>query len=156
MTLTYWGFDNAAHTGELVVHAQVASRVAAAMNTLFQARFPIERMQLVDVYGGSDDASMAANNTSGFNCRLTTSGTRWSEHSYGRAIDINPIQNPYRSSNGTVLPPAGAPYVDRTRTDPGMIHDGDVVVQAFAAIGWGWGGHYQSIKDWQHFSSTGG
>jgi len=98
---------------------------------------------------------MAANNTSAFNCRAVTGGSAWSQHSYGWAIDINPVQNPYVTSSGTVLPPAGAQYVDRSQKAKGMIRAGDVVVKAFAAIGWGWGGYWSSTKDYQHFSATG-
>ncbi|MDZ4826658.1 MAG: M15 family metallopeptidase [Actinomycetota bacterium] len=154
--IDYLGFDGAVHTGELVVHADVAADVASVFRTLLDARYPIERMELVDVYGGSDDASTMANNTSAFNCRAITGGSRWSQHSYGRAIDINPVQNPYVYRDGHVLDPAAQRYTDRSLQDPGMIHAGDVVVSAFAAIGWEWGGNYSSIKDYQHFSETGG
>jgi hypothetical protein len=154
--LTHWGFDGRVHQGMLVVHEDEARPVVKVFKRLFRARFPIKRMELVDEYGGDDDRSMAANNTSAFNCRPVTGGSGWSEHSYGWAIDINPVQNPYVTSDGTVLPPQGAAYVDRTRTARGMIHDGDVVVRAFAAIGWEWGGHFESIVDYQHFSATGG
>jgi hypothetical protein len=155
VTLTHWGYDGRVHQGMLVVHEDEARPVVKVFRRLFRARFPIRRMQLVDEYGADDDRSMAANNTSAFNCRPVTGGSGWSQHSYGWAIDINPIQNPYVASDGTVLPPEGAAYVDRTRTARGMIHDGDVVVRAFAAIGWEWGGRFQSIKDYQHFSATG-
>jgi hypothetical protein len=154
--LTHWGFDRRVHAGEMVIHEDEARAVVRVFRRLFRARFPIRRMELVDEYGADDDRSMAANNTSAFNCRPVTGGSGWSQHSYGWAIDINPIQNPYITSNGTVLPPQGAPYVDRSGTAGGMIHDGDVVVRAFASVGWGWGGHFQSIKDYQHFSATGG
>jgi D-alanyl-D-alanine carboxypeptidase len=118
---------------------------------MYEARFPIRRMEPVDKYGGSDDASMAADNTSAFNCRPITGTTdRWSNHSYGRAIDINTIENPY-VKGGTVLPPAGAAYLDRGDVRPGMIVAGDVVTTAFAAEGFGWGGDYTSLKDYQHF-----
>jgi hypothetical protein len=123
--------------------------------SLFRARFPIRRMVLVDVYQGDDDGSMAANNTSAFNCRPVTGGTAFSEHSYGWAIDINPVLNPYITSGGGVLPPEGERFADRTLDEPGMIHPGDVVVRAFASIGWRWGGSWSSIKDYQHFSATG-
>jgi hypothetical protein len=79
----------------------------------------------------------------------------WSEHSYGRAIDINPVQNPYVSGDGTVSPPAGAGFTDRSRAAPGMIVADDAVVRAFAAIGWEWGGDWSSAKDYQHFSASG-
>jgi hypothetical protein len=154
LQVSFWGFDGKARVGELVVRRSQAWPVVRAFRTLFRARFPIRRMRLVDEYGADDDASMAANNTSAFNCRLATGGSSWSEHAYGRAIDINPIQNPYVKGS-TVLPPAGRRYLNRSRKAKGMIHDGDVVVRAFAAIGWEWGGHWSSLKDYQHFSSTG-
>jgi hypothetical protein len=113
-------------------------------------------MRLVDDYGGGDRRSMAANNTSAFNCRSVVGRPGvWSQHSYGWAIDINPVQNPFVMSGGTVLPPAGEAYVDRSRRAPGMIHRGDVVYRAFASIGWEWGGDWSSSKDYQHFSATG-
>jgi hypothetical protein len=156
LTLPYWGFDGGEHTGEMVVHADVAADVVEVFRALHAARFPIARMVLVDVYGGDDDASTRANNTSSFNCRPVTGGSSWSQHAYGRAIDVNPVQNPYVYSDGTVADPAAARYTDRSLQEPGMIHDGDVVVDAFTSIGWGWGGRYRSIKDYQHFSATGG
>jgi hypothetical protein len=155
LTLGFWGFDGKAHTGELVLHRDVAAAALGVFEKLFAARFPIRRMQLVDDYGADDERSMEANNTSAFNCRPVTGGTSWSEHAYGRAIDINPIQNPYLTAAGTVLPPEGRAYADRSRRARGMIHPGDVVVRAFAAIGWVWAGTWENPKDYQHFSSTG-
>jgi hypothetical protein len=152
---THWGFDKMPHTGAIVVHRTLVADVVATLEKLFDAGYPIARMQLVDVYRADDDASMAANNTSAFNCRPVAGTDSWSEHSYGRAIDLNPVQNPYVSSGGNVSPPSGARFADRSRQAKGMIHDGDGVVAAFAAIGWEWGGHWQSAKDYQHFSSTG-
>lgn len=122
---------------------------------LFDERFPIESMRLVDEFGGDDDRSMSANNTSAFNCRPATGSTRWSEHAYGRAVDINPVQNPYVTRSGAVLPPAGDAHTRRDPATPGLITDGSVVVSAFADIGWTWGGHWSSGKDYQHFSATG-
>lgn len=156
VSLTHWGYDGRVHTGHLAIHEKEARSVVEVFRRLFRARFTIKRMELVDEYGADDDRSMAANNTSAFNCRAVTGGSGWSQHSYGWAIDINPVQNPYIASDRTVLPPAGAEWVERTQNVRGMIHDGDVVVRAFAAIGWEWGGHYRSIKDYQHFSATGG
>jgi D-alanyl-D-alanine carboxypeptidase len=151
----YWGFDGEVHTGELVVNEGVARDVVRVFGVLFRERFPIRRMVLVDEYEGDDDRSMAANNTSAFNCRAVTGGSAYSEHSYGWAIDINPVQNPYTTGAGTVLPPEGAAFLDRRREARGMIHEGDEVVRAFAAVGWQWGGSWSSIKDYQHFSATG-
>jgi hypothetical protein len=149
--MRFWGFDQRAHQGRLIVNVDVAAAVVRAFGKMYDARFPIRRMEPVDVYGGSDDASMAADNTSAFNCRPITGTTdRWSNHSYGRAIDINTIENPYVKGS-TVLPPAGAAYLDRSDVRPGMIVSGDVVTTAFAAEDFGWGGDYTSLKDYQHF-----
>jgi hypothetical protein len=154
LTLTHWGFDRKVHRGELVVHEDQARAVKRVFRALFETRFPIQRMELVDVYGADDDRSMAANNTSAFNCRTVEGSSSWSEHAYGRAIDINPIQNP-AVQNDRVTPPAGSRYLDRSRRVKGLIRANDAVVRAFAAIGWGWGGYWTSLKDYQHFSATG-
>ena len=145
------GFDGRVHRGELVVAAAVTRDVVATFAELYHHRYPIERMVTVEKYDADDDASMAANNTSAFNCRPITGGTAWSNHSYGRAIDVNPVQNPYISGSGNVYPPNGAPYVDRTRTDPGLIHADDATVRAFEARGWEWGGYWDTPIDYQHF-----
>jgi D-alanyl-D-alanine carboxypeptidase len=152
--VSHFGYDGEVHSGRLVVAEEVAEDMVGIMSRLFEAGFPIERMEPVDVYGGDDDLSMAANNTSAFNCRPVTGGSSWSEHSYGRAIDVNPLVNPYVVGR-TVLPPEGAAYADRSLDAPGMIHDGDLVVEAFAAHGWIWGGTWSSPKDYQHFSTSG-
>ncbi len=151
---SHWDNGGNVRTGRLVVHASLADDVADVLQDLYEARFPIHRMVPVAEYGADDDASMAANNTSAFNCRAITGGSSFSEHSYGRAIDVNPLVNPYVSGS-TVLPPGGAPYADRSRDVPGMIHAGDEVVRAFAARGWSWGGSWTRPKDYQHFSTTG-
>jgi hypothetical protein len=154
--MTHRGFDGRVHAGELVVHEDHAGAVLGVFRSLFDAEFPIERMELVDEYQGDDDLSMAANNTSAFNCRPSTgSPGEWSQHAYGLAIDINPVQNPYVTKSGSVDPPKGAAYVDRSTKAPGVIHRNDAVVQAFARIGWEWGGDWTSAKDYQHFSANG-
>ncbi len=152
--VSHWGYDGKVHTGRLVVAEAHAERMVAAFRDMFTARFPIQRMVPVDHYGSDDQASMRANNTSGFNCRYVAGTTSWSEHSYGRAIDVNPLVNPYVRGEG-VDPPEGAPYADRSRTDAGMIHAGDAAVRAFAAQGWAWGGNWTNGKDYQHFSASG-
>jgi hypothetical protein len=149
--LTVLGLDGRAHLGELVVATDVVRDVVGAFAELYHHRYPIERMETVEKYGADDDLSMEANNTSAFNCRPITGGTAWSNHSYGRAIDVNPVLNPYISSSGTVYPPNGAPYADRTRTDPGLIHADDSTVRSFESRGWEWGGYWDTPVDYQHF-----
>lgn len=153
MTVLFHRFDGSTATGELVVNARVAAGLVTVFQTLFDDGYPIRSMRLVDDYGADDDASMAADNTSAFNCRAVTGGTGWSEHSYGWAVDLNPVENPYVSGTA-VLPPAGAPYTGRPDA-PGVLHDGDDVVRAFADAGWQWGGTWSSPTDYQHFSTTG-
>ena len=155
LTVTYLDFDGVSRTGELVVHQDAAADLIGVFRGLYTERFPIRSMRLVDDFGGDDDRSMAADNTSAFNCRASTgSPGEWSEHSYGRAVDLNPRENPYVSGS-TVLPPAGAPYVDRSVRARGLIRSDAAVVRAFTAIGWTWGGSYQHAKDYQHFSANG-
>jgi hypothetical protein len=140
--------------GEVVVHAEVGRDVLSVFQELHRAGFPITRMEPVQAYNGSDDASMAADNTSGFNCRAKTGGGGWSEHSFGRAIDLNPLRNPY-VRGGKILPPGGKDWLDRDPQRPGVITGGDVAVRAFSAIGWKWGGEWTNYKDYQHFSESG-
>ena len=148
--------DRDVHTGRLVVHTDSDDNVLRAMRDLLHARFPIRRMDLIDRYGGDDHRSMNADNTSAFNCRFVAGTSRWSMHAYGRAIDVNPIENPYVSGSH-VSPPAGAPYADRSSDAAGVIHGGDAVVKAFARrAGWQWLGYGpQSYRDYQHFSANG-
>ena len=154
LRLDYWGFDRTVHRGRLIVHRRQARDVRRVFAKLFYLQFPIRRMRLIDAYGGSDHRSMEANNTSAFNCRFVAGTTTWSMHAYGKAIDINPVRNPYVSGSH-VSPAVGARYADRSLDAKGMIHDGDAVVRAFAAEGWGWGGNWASPKDYQHFSANG-
>jgi hypothetical protein len=153
VTITHWGFDGQTRSGELVVHATHAERIRRVFAELFAARFPIEQVRLVDEFGGDDDRSMAANNTSGFNCRRAFGSTSWSQHAYGRAIDVNPIQNPYVTRGG-VYPPGGREFLRRDGSIQGVITAGGPVVQAFARVGWRWGGAWAN-PDYQHFSSSG-
>jgi hypothetical protein len=154
--LSYWGFDGRAHEGSLVVNRRVAGDVVAVFRAVYAARFPIRRIEPVSAYRGDDDASMAADNTSAFNCRRVSGSTTgaWSMHAYGLAIDVNPVENPY-VLGGRVSPPAGRAYVDRVRRRPGMAVAGGVLVRAFDAVGWGWGGRWAGSRDYQHFSTNG-
>jgi D-alanyl-D-alanine carboxypeptidase len=151
VSLNHVGFDGRVHPGQLVVIAGLATEVAHIFADLYFGRFPIARMQTVEIHGADDERSMAANNTSAFNCRRVTRGTVWSNHAHGRAIDINPVQNPYIALDGSIHPPGGAPYVDRSRTDAGMIRPDGVVVGAFERRGWVWGGRWKEPSDYHHF-----
>jgi hypothetical protein len=156
IAMTHWDFAGEVRTGELIVHERYAADVATVFRRLFEAGFPIERMEPANGYMGNDPPLAQFNNTVGFNCRTPVGGGhRWSEHSYGTAVDINPDQNPYVSRAGRIEPPFGAPWVDRTLREPGMIHADDVVVEAFRSIGWRWGGFWRGTKDYMHFSANG-
>ncbi len=156
LTVSHWGFDGRSHRGRLVVNRDAATAMLEAMRALYRLRFPIRRMRLVDAYGADDRRSMAADNTSAFNCRFVAgSGGVWSEHAYGRALDLNPLENPYVTESGYVSPPTGAPFADRSHHRQGMVHRGGPVVAAFAAAGWEWGGNWPWPKDYQHFSASG-
>jgi hypothetical protein len=152
--LSYWGFDDTGHVGELVVHRRVVPSVIAVFRTLWNERYPIRSLRPVSHFGGDDRASMLADNTSGFNCRRVAGTRRWSEHAFGRAIDLNPLENPW-VRGWVVDPPEAARFANRTLSERGMIHAGDVAVRAFARHGWRWGGYWSSSKDYQHFSTSG-
>jgi hypothetical protein len=151
--VSHWGFDGRVHAGALVVDEDVAGGVVSVFRRLYALRFPIRRMQLVDEYGASDFRSIEADNTSAFNCRRATGSTHWSEHAYGHAIDLNPLENPY-VENGRTSHRRSVPYLDRSRLRRGMVTP--AVVAAFRSIGWGWGGDWSgSVQDYQHFSLSG-
>ncbi len=158
LRVPYLDFKQRPKMGGMIVARSVAEDILSAFNEIYCSRnFMIDKLSLINQYGGSDPRSMDANNTSGFNCRLTSSGNRLSEHSFGVAIDINPVQNPY-VNKGTTLPKGGQPYdtvQERAQALRGMIIAGGVVTRAFARINWKWGGDWLHSKDYQHFSSTG-
>lgn len=154
--MTHWTFEGGVETGELIVAATVVEVVVAAFQAAFEARYPIRSMRPVRHFQGNDDRSMEADNTSAFNCRSVAGSQTWSQHSYGTAIDVNPIENPYISRRGTVSPDAGRPYEDRSRTDvPAMLTAESALVRSFLSAGWGWGGQWSSLKDYQHLSESG-
>lgn len=149
----YVDFDGASHEGELIVHELVAAEVLEIFHELYLAGYPFTSIRLVDEFGefADDELSMQANNTSAFNYRLVAGTDHLSLHSYGTAIDINPLVNPYVTKNG-VFPAGAAPYVDRTQDFPGKIDENDLAYRLFTARGWEWGGAWKSVKDYQHFS----
>jgi len=155
--LRYVGFDQRSRVGTMVVNASVVSAVVRVFATLYAKRFPIHSMLPESRFQGRDPASMAADNTSAFNCRdaVATGPEQWSVHAYGEAIDVNPVQNPY-VFDGVAQPVAGRAYVDRGDVRAGMAEVGGVLNDAFASVGWLWGGRWSGSPDYQHFSSTGG
>jgi len=155
LRMTYWGFDRRAHRGRMVVHRWYADEIVRVFHRLYDERFPLRSMILVDRFGADDKRSMRADNTSGFNCRYRAGVCcRWSQHAYGRAIDVDPVENPFVWSGG-FSPPNGRPFLDRSQHRRGMIHHHDTVWWAFHAVGWSWGGDWRTEKDYQHFSANG-
>jgi hypothetical protein len=152
--VSHWDFRGRVRSGRLVVHKEVADGVVAIWRDLYAARFPIRWMVPIERFGGSDFRSIEADNTSAFNCRYVDGTRRWSQHAYGRAIDINPIENPY-VSGGRTSHPKSVPFVGRSPRRPGMIVEGDAATRAFDAAGWSWGGRWHASKDYQHISQSG-
>jgi hypothetical protein len=155
VTMRFVGFDGLVHTGELIVHAEVAQDVVGVFARLHAERFPLEEVRVIAAEELDAPPTGDGNVTSAFVCRPMVGGSRWSEHAYGRAIDLNPFHNPYVRGD-LVIPELAGSYVDRSDVRPGMIVAGDVVTQAFRAIGWGWGGDWTgSAIDPMHFSVSG-
>ncbi len=150
LTITYKNYDGDTCLGNMVVDKTLAEEVLCIFRELYEENFPIYSMKLMWEYGGSDEASMEDNNTSAFNDRPITGGSSPSYHRLGRAIDINPLVNPY-VKNDTVLPENGSEYLDRTAETTGMITADSKCVEIFKKYGWTWGGDWRSLKDYQHF-----
>lgn len=149
--LTYWGFDDKRHWGALIVHKDLAQDILDIFNILYQQKFPIESMQLMEAFNGDDEASMIANNTSSYNHREVTGHPGiYSQHSYGRAIDINPLQNPYVKKD-QILPHNARGYVNRHLFSPGKITRDSLIYREFTRRGWDWGGNWYDVQDYQHF-----
>lgn len=150
----HWDFAGRRRSGVIVVHHSVARDVLRVLRRLHRSRVAIRRMQPIERYGGSDFRSVAADNTSAFNCRYVAGTRRWSRHAHGRAIDINPRENPY-VSRGRVEHPESRPYIRRRPHRTGMAVPGGAMVGAFRSVGWGWGGRWRPNPDYQHFSESG-
>jgi len=154
VNVSYIGFDGKKHTGTLIVNDKLAEETLTIFEELYNARFPIEKIRPIEEYQGNDNDSMTADNSSAFNCRaMTDFKNQYSIHSYGYAIDINPLINPY-VNGGSVEPKEGAAYADRRTYYKGKITAKSGIVQIFAKHGWLWGGSdawSRTIKDYQHF-----
>ena len=155
LTVVHHGFDERLHTGELIVHASVAEDIAWVFGRLFDAGFPIEQLRVTTMEDLDAPPTGDGNGSGAFGCRpVTGRSAGWSQHAYGLAIDLNPFHNPYRKGD-VVIPELASYYLDRSLDEPGMIGPGSPVVEAFAAIGWKWGGNWTSMDDWMHFSQNG-
>lgn len=154
VTVAFWGFDGEPHTGELVLHRDVAEDVVGVFARLHELRFPIEQLRIATTEDMDAPPTGDGNGSGAFMCRPVRGGTSWSHHSYGTAVDLNPFQNPFQRGD-LVLPELASAYLDRADVRPGMILPGDEVVAAFEAIGWHWGGEWTE-PDHMHFSRDGG
>jgi D-alanyl-D-alanine carboxypeptidase len=164
LRFNYWGFDNTLDRGPLVVNASVAEDVLWVFKQVYEAEFPIKKVALATEFKPARfeqhrRITSHRSVTASFNCRPvvtpTGPGDDFSQHAYGLAIDLNPVQNPYVTASGFVRNRAAERYLDRSRHLEGMIHQGDVVFRSFAAIGWEWGGNWSGDKDYMHFSLLG-
>ena len=144
------GFDGLTHVGELVCHEAVAEDLLEVFRLLWEAGYPIEKIRLIDDYGADDERSMADNNSSCFCFRTVAGKDELSKHSLGRAIDINPLYNPYLTERGYTPLNAG-PYVDRSRDFPYKIDENDLCYRLLTERGFEWGGHWSHASDYQHF-----
>ena len=149
--ITHINADNDLLKGELIFHKNLAREIVDIFLDLYKAKYPIEKVRLIDHYNADDEFSMNDNNSSALCVRPIANTTRYSYHSYGGTIDINPNVNPYARGN-TILPATSKEFLDRNRIDiPGMIKEMDVCYEAFVSRGYEWGGHWTSLKDYQHF-----
>lgn len=153
IVVSYWGFDDKPHIGEIIVNKSVAEDIKDIFKELFYLKYPIDKIKLIDEYNAIDEASMNDNNTSSFCFRPQSNSTKLSVHSYGLAIDINPLQNPYVKGN-VIQPAAAKEYTDRSIIKKGMILKDDPCYKAFTSRGWTWGGEWNGMKDYQHFEKN--
>jgi hypothetical protein len=152
VTIRFFGFDGLVHTGELIVHADVADDVVTVFSALHAAHFPLEEVRVIAREELDAPATGDGNVTSAFVCRPTVGSSRWSEHAFGRALDVNPFHNPYVRGD-LVLPELASAYVDRSDVRPGMVLPDGPVTEAFASVGWDWGGDWNgAATDPMHFS----
>jgi hypothetical protein len=161
LTVTAWGFDGKPYRGQLIVNKKVAQPLAKVFRRLYSLRFPVRDLTLPANYASQRTRARHPDASGSFECRQAvpspcTSGTgtgSWSMHAYGEAVDLNPVENPYVGC-GMSRDKLARSFIDRSNVRPGMVTP--AVVQAFASIGWGWGGSWSgSTKDYMHFSANG-
>lgn len=155
LKMLYYGFDGNTYVGEMIVNRKIESDVLEIFKTLYENKYPIEKMVLIDDYHADDSLSMEDNNTSAFNYRTISGSDRLSNHSYGMAIDLNPKYNPYvkTAADGSIVcqPESGREYADRSRDFAYKIDENDLACRLFTEAGFTWGGNWNSVKDYQHF-----
>lgn len=157
LRLSHYDFQGQVKVGEMVCHKDIADKLTGIFRDLFMQKYPIEKIRLIDEYGGDDETSMRDNNTSCFNFRTIAGSKKLSRHAYGMAVDINPLYNPYVRLRGDgsmfVQPSTGKKFVKRDkRSNPYMINRVDAAYKAFREAGFKWGGNWRRYKDYQHFS----
>ncbi len=157
LRIGYLDFNGQSKEGELIVHKDVSVEVTKIFEALYEMDYPIKKMRLVSDYKANDWQSIEADNTSAFNCRNATGSKKWSKHSYGKAIDINPIENPYISRSGRISHKESLQYRKRvhkksTSADKAVLLKNDKATKIFKKYGWKWGGDWSKVKDYQHFS----
>jgi len=157
INVNHLDFNGQTVSGEIIVHKDVADEVVNIFAELYEINYPIRQMRLVSDFKANDWQSIEADNTSAFNCRpVTGNKKKWSKHAYGRAIDINPIENPYVSRKGYISHKASLKYKRRvhknnTYADKAVLLKNDKATKIFKKYGWSWGGDWRTIKDYQHF-----
>ena len=154
LRVAYYDYDGVRHMGELVCNVAIAQDLLEIFKALYEAQYPICSIRLVDDFGGSDDESMLADNTSCFNYRVVPGTKKLSKHARGLAIDINPLENPYIDRSGKIRPEGAEPYVDRTKDFPHKIDREDLCYRLFTEHGFTWGGAWRTMKDYQHFEKN--
>lgn len=153
LQMLFVDYHGSTQRGEMIVHYSLAKEVLEIFRELYKAGYQIEKMRLVDEYGADDEQSMADNNSSAFNYRVVADTDMISMHGYGRAIDINPLHNPY-IVGGKIMPENAVKFADRSKSFPHMIDHNDLAYKLFKQRGWTWGGDWKTQKDYQHFYKT--
>lgn len=156
VNVKYLGFDETEHFGDIVVHKDIALEVSKIFEELFTISYPIRKIFPIEKYNGDDFQSIEDDNTSAFNCRLAEGSKKFSKHSYGKAIDINPLENPYVYKDGTTSHKDSVKYLIREQNGDSLekravLTSSSQTVQIFKKYGWKWGGDWKNTKDYQHF-----
>jgi len=158
LKIKHWNFNGTTSIGELIVHVDISQNISTVFKELYNMHYPIKQMRLVSDFKGSDWKSIEADNTSALNCRnVTGNKNRWSKHAYGKAIDINPIENPYISRRGYISHKASLKYKKRFYKSSNRVENRALLfknskaTKIFEKYGWKWGGDWKNVKDYQHF-----